>query len=120
MTMKKEPNENPSVVGDELTRATHDKILKQAREIESALYAFSQDAEVLMWACEQLWHHEFSARANNEKLSLFPAAIVRLIVAASAQLHQQSVEFFPTDADRYYGGSDEWFCNVAAEVAKGA
>lgn len=51
---------------------------------------FREDMELFAWASETLWHDQFrlSAPDHNERISLFPVALLRLAA-------RRAVELFP-------------------------
>ena len=50
------------------------------------------DMEAFAWATEQLWHHEFRNHKNNELLSRFPIAILRLAALRVENIRDQAEE----------------------------
>lgn len=96
------------------------EILRMVRDMESSLFTFREDMNVLAWACDQLWHAEFGRVENNEKLSRMPIAVIRLAAIASEQLHRKSEEFFPAERYRYPADGLAWFEAMADKAAKGS
>lgn len=51
---------------------------------------FHYEMESLAWGAEQLWHSEFRREQDNEFLSRFPVAILRLAALQAEAMHKQS------------------------------
>ncbi|TWD57480.1 hypothetical protein FB480_101221 [Agrobacterium vitis] len=54
------------------------------------LYHLHYDVAVLAWGCDRLWQHEFSGEKDNEFLSHFPLAALRMLSLQMGQMRSQT------------------------------
>ncbi len=114
--MQKATEKHAGSVSIEIAAA--DAALKASEGAAHLLWEFKDDLQTISWACEQFWHHEFGydSKDSNERLSRFSVAMLRMVAARSAVLHEAVVRDLMHGTENFRGNGAGWVSAFTQKV----